>query len=37
MEGERLTEQSLDGNVLIQSIPCFWVPIKRFIKYPKAT
>lgn len=32
-----VNKQSLEGNVLIQSASCFWVPIKRFIKYPKAT
>lgn len=36
-EEERLKEQPLHGNVLIQSASCFWVTIKRFIKYPKAT
>lgn len=36
-EKDRLTEYSLDGNALIQSVSCFWVIIKRFIKYPKAT
>lgn len=36
-EEERLKEQPLHGNVLIQSVSCFWVTIKRFIKYPKAT